>query len=79
MGEAWGSAGVPGIAASVEGLPAASPDVVPWPLLAAVDSSLTRRSGETLDDDRRRWWNPVTTGDAECSRLFGGSSVLSSF
>jgi hypothetical protein len=51
--------------------------VLPWALLASDESSLTRRSGDTLVEDRRRWWNPVTTGEAECSLLFGGSSVLS--
>lgn len=72
---------MPGIGASVEvgcaRLPATRPEVLPWALLASDESSFTRRSGDTLVEDRRRWWNPVTTGEAECSLLFGGSSVLS--
>jgi hypothetical protein len=58
IGDAKGSAGVPGIGARVEvgwaRLPATRPEVLPWALLASDDSSLTRRSGDTLDEDRRR-------------------------
>jgi len=73
---------VPGIGASVEvgcaRVPATRPEVLPWALLASDESSLARRSSDgMLDEDRRRWWNPVTTGEAAGSLLFGGSTVLS--